>query len=123
NSLILLDNETDKIEIIKKDIHVNALKLYHKYASNLDMRNMSFNFLKANKKVIDLFINKPSSIFGDYVIETLEKITTGNKRISYYKIDEANFMLLWANRIGELTQKSGTSKLTEFLKTYKEEKN
>lgn len=123
NSLILLENETDKIETIKKDIQVNALKLYHKYTNNLDMKNMSFNFIKANKKIADLFLNKSSSIFGDFVIETLEKLTTGNKKINYYKVDEANFMLLWANRIGELMKKGGHAKIDEFLREQEKRKN
>jgi ribosomal protein L25 (general stress protein Ctc) len=116
NSLILLENDTHKIETIKKDIQVNALKLYHKYANTLDIKNMGFSFLKTNKKIADLFLNKPSSIFGDFIIDTLEKVATSNKKINYYKVDEANFMLLWAKRIGELMQKSQKAKLEEFLK-------
>ena len=84
---------------------------------------MGFNFLKANKKVADLFLNKPSSVFGDFVIETIEKLVTGKQKVTFYKVEEANFMLLWANRIGELTQKGGANKLSEFLKKYEEDKN
>jgi hypothetical protein len=122
SSLMLLDEEPNKLEAVKKEIQVNALKLHQKYTGNLDIKNMGFNFLKANKKVADLFLNKPSSVFGDFVIETIEKLVTGKRKVTFYKVEEANFMLLWANRIGELTQKGGANKLSEFLKKYEEDK-
>lgn len=123
DSIALLENENDKIETVKKEIKVNALKLYQKYTGNLDIKDVGFSFLKANKKAADLFLNKPASIFGDFVIETLEKLIIGKRKVTYYKVDEANFMLLWAQRIGELTEKGGNEKLKEFLTEYRKVKN
>ncbi len=119
NSLNLISQDT-KIETAKKEIRVKALKVYNKYAKHLDLKAMTFGVLKFNKKVIDLFTNKATSIFGDYIIETIEKATTGKKKVSYYKVDQAHYMILWANRIGELMQNGGKDKLDEFLKAYAE---
>jgi hypothetical protein len=123
DSLMLLENEDDKVEKVKKEIKVNALKLHSKYVGNLNLKDMGFSFLKANKKVADIFLNKPTSIFGDFIIETVEKLVTSKRKISYYNVDEANFMLLWAERIGELTQKGSQEKLSEFLTEYKKNKD
>jgi hypothetical protein len=117
-SLHLL-SDTKKIETIKKDIHANALKVYNKYANHLDLKAMAFGFLKFNKKIVDLFTNKVTSIFGDFIIEAIEKSSTGKKKIHYYKVDEAHYMIQWANRIGELMSKGGKDKLDLFLKEYK----
>jgi hypothetical protein len=114
DSLHLL-SQTDKIVAVKKDIHMNALKLYNKFGKGLDLKSMTFGFLKFNKKIIDLFINKAASIFGDYLIETFEKAVTTKKKISYYKVDEAHYMIMWANRIGELMQYTGKDGLKKFL--------
>lgn len=123
DSLMLLENEVDKVEKVKKEIKVNALKLHRKYVGNLNLKDMGFSFLKENKKVADIFLNKPTAIFGDFIIETVEKLVTSKRKISYYNVDEANFMLLWAERIGELTQKGGQEKLSEFLTEYKKNKD
>jgi len=121
-SLQLLSH-TSKVDTLKKDIHVNALKVYNKYAKHLDLKAMTFSLLKFNKKIIDLFTNKVTSIFGDYIIEAFEKATTGKKNIFYYKVDEAHYMILWINRIGQLMQKGGKEKLDIFLKNYEEKNN
>jgi hypothetical protein len=122
DSLNLL-SQTNKVDAIKKDIHVNALKLYNKFGKSLDLKAMTFGFLKFNKKIIDLFINKAASIFGDYLIEAVEKATTVRKKISYYKVEEAHYMIMWANRISELMQHTGKDGLDKFLKVHKEKKS
>lgn len=114
DSLNLL-REDNKIDLIKKDIHSNALKVYSKYAKHLDLKAMTFSFLKANKKVADLFVNKQTSAFGDFIIDTIEKISSGKRKVNYYKVEEAHYMILWANRIGEMMQKGGKETLKEFL--------
>jgi hypothetical protein len=119
DSLNLL-SQTDKVDSIKKDIHVSALKLYNKFGKSLDIKAMTFGFLKFNKKIIDLFVNKTASIFGDYLLDSIEKVTTGKKKISYYKVDQAHYMIIWANRIGELMQHTGREGLTKFLDEHKE---
>ncbi len=103
--------EDNKIDLIKKDIHSNALKVYSKYAKHLDLRAMTFSFLKATKNVADLFVNKQTSIFGDFIIDAIEKISSGKRRVNYYKVEEAHYMILWANRIGEMMHKVLISRL------------
>lgn len=117
DSLNLLP-DTKKIEIVKKDIHANALKLYGKYGKNLDLKAMTFSFLKFNKKILDLFINKPASVFGDYLLESFEKATSSKKKIYYYKVEEAHYMIMWANRIGELMKHTGRKGLDTFLQEH-----
>src|SRR6185436_16296525 len=110
--------ESSKIEVAKKEIHINALKVYNKYAKHLDLTGMTFGLLKFNKKLADLFVNKATSVFGDYIIDTIEKATSGKRKVCYYKVDEAHYMIQWANRIGELMSKGGRDKLQEFLDEY-----
>ena len=76
---------------------------------------MTFSFLKANKKVADLFVNKQTSVFGDFIIDAIEKISSGKRKVNYYKVEEAHYMILWANRIGEMMHKGGKDTLKEFL--------
>ena len=78
------------------------------------------NVLKFNKKILDLFVNKTASIFGDYLLESIEKSASGKKKISYYKVDEAHYMIMWANRIGELIQHNGKEGLDKFIKQHKD---
>jgi hypothetical protein len=74
NSLENLEHDVNHIDKVKKDVHVNALKLHAKYAGNLDLKNMGFSFMKTSKKVVDLFLNNPTSIFGDYLIDLVENV-------------------------------------------------
>lgn len=46
DSLNLLKEE-DRIDLIKGDIHSNAAKVYNKYAKYLDLKGMTFGFLKS----------------------------------------------------------------------------
>lgn len=114
DSLSLLGEE-NKIDLLKKDIHSNALKLYSKYAKHLDLKAMTFSFLKTTKNITDLFVNKQTSIFGDFIIDAIEKIGSGKRKVTYYKVEEAHYMILWANRIGEMMHKGGRETLREFL--------
>lgn len=122
NSLGLL-TEDPKIEMVKKEIHINALKVYSKYSNHLDLKAATFGFLKFNKKLADLFIGKSASIFGDFLIEMSEKLIGEKRKISYYKIEEAHTMLLWGNRITELINQGGKEKFDEFLRKYNNNKN
>ena len=122
NSLNLIKEET-KIESIKKDINVNALKVYTKYAKHLDLKTMTFSFIKASKKVADIFVNKQSSIFADFMIDAIEKIVSGKNKINYFNVKEAHYMVVWANRIGQMMQKGGRETLNEFLDEHKRKKS
>jgi hypothetical protein len=121
DSLSLI-SQTNKIETLKKEIHASALKVYNKYGNSLDLRSLTFGFLRFNKKVIDLFVNKAASILGDYLIDSFENVTSGKNRISYYKVDQAHYMIMWANRIGEFMEKAGNDGLSRFLGERKEKK-
>jgi hypothetical protein len=73
-------------------------------------------------KIVDLFTNKATSVLGDFLIEAIEKTTTEKRKVCFYKIDEAHYMIQWANRLGQLMKEGGKDKLDEFLREY-EKKN
>ena len=118
DSLNLL-SQTSKIENIKRDIHVSALKLYNKFGNGLDIKAMTFGFLKFNKKVLELFVNKATSILGDYILDTVENVTSNKKRLSYYKVDEAHYVIMFAKRMEDLRQHAGQDVVKEFLNEHK----
>lgn len=118
DSLNLLKEE-DKIDLIKRDIHSNAVKVYNKYAKYLNLNGMTFGFMKASNRLMELFVNKQASVFGDFFVDIIEKINSRKRIVNYYKVEEAHFMILWANRIGEMMQNGGKESLTEFLEEYK----
>lgn len=114
-SVGLLTEDTSSFFNIKKDIHVNAIKLLNKHSNDLDIKSMSFKFLKFNKTIVDLFTNKTLSIIGDHFIDTIEQYSKVKKSVFFYSLNEANYMILWANRIGELMMKAGNGGIKEFL--------
>jgi len=115
NSLSLLP-VTSKLDLVKKDIQATSLKLYNKYGKQLDLKETAFGFLKFTKRITDLFINKFASLMGDYLIESIQNATAKKKRVTFYNIREAHYMIQWATRIGELMKKTGGDGIGDFLK-------
>jgi hypothetical protein len=121
NSLQLLE-ESNKIALVKKDIQVNALKVYNKYANHIDLKSMSISFLKFGKKAIDLVSNNITSIIGDYLIDALQQSTSNKRKVYFYNCTDSFYPILYANRIGELQRIVGAEKVSELLKSYQKGK-
>jgi hypothetical protein len=64
---------SSKYKTLKKDINVTTLKLFNKYASNINIKETAFSFLKFNKNIIDTFVSKIPSLIGEFVITSFEK--------------------------------------------------
>lgn len=118
NSISLL-SESTRIESAKKEINSNALKVYNKYARHLDLKSMSFGFLRFGKNISDMFTSKPVSLFGDFLIDGLEKTTTNKRKVIFYKIREAHYMIQWMERFSELWKIAGKDKIDELIHGWK----
>jgi len=117
-SLEILPIEGDS-KNLAKDIKKRAIKVYNKHASSLDMKSMTFSFIKSNKKVLDLFTNKITSIIGDFFIASIEKLMTEKKMIHYYDLKDAFLLRLFAERIGELQRVGGKEAFEKVLNEIK----
>jgi len=104
---------------LTNDIKKRAIKIYSKHASSLDMKSMTFSFIKSNKKVLDLFTNKITSIIGDFMIESIEKLVSDKKMIHYYDFKDAFILRLFAERIGELQRVGGKEAFDKVLNEIK----
>jgi hypothetical protein len=113
-SLLLLEHEEKPEKLIKK-IKGKSTKLYNKFSSSLELKDITFSLLKTNKKILDLFTNKATSIIGDFGIEFLEKIVNEKSKIHYYESKENYILRLWADRIGELWKAGGKEDLNKHF--------
>jgi len=105
---------------LNNDIKQRAKRLYNKHTSSLDMKSMTFSFIKSNKKVLDLFTNKITSVIGDLIIESFEKIISEKRMVHFYDFKGAFLLRLFAERINELQKVGGKE---AFIKVLNEIKN
>ena len=117
-SLRLLPIEGDS-KSLTKDIKKKALKVYSKHASSLDMKSMTFSFIKSNKKILDLFTNKITSVIGDFIIDSVEKLVSQKRMIHFYDFKDAFILRLFAERIGELQRVGGKEAFDKVLNEIK----
>jgi len=104
---------------LTNEIKKRAIKVYNKHASSLDMKSMTFSFIKSNKKVLDLFTNKLTSIAGDFIIASIEKLMSEKKMIHFYDFKDAFLLRLFAERIGELQRVGGKDAFEKVLNEIK----
>lgn len=105
---------------LKKDIHVNALKILNKYTGEFSVKEVSFSFLKANKKVVDIFANAVPNIVGDFIINSAEKLTENKRKLYFHEIDEAKFSVLLCRRINEMARQ-GNEKFKSIVSEVSDE--
>lgn len=117
-ALKLLPIEGDS-KSLTKDIKNKAIKVYSKHASSLDMKNITFSFIKSNKKILDLFTNKLTSVLGDVIIESIENAVSNKRMIHFYDFKDAFLLRLFAERIGELQRVGGKETLEKVMNEIK----
>jgi hypothetical protein len=106
---------SDKMELLKKDINSKALKLFNRYGNDFNFKETAFSFVKFNKKILDLFVGKIPSIIGDFVITSTETLTKEKKKIYFHEVNDAKFATLLCNRIDELLKKEGNEGFKKFV--------
>jgi len=106
---------------LNNDIKNRALRIYNKHTSSLDMKSMTFSFIKSNKKILDLFTNKITSVIGDFVIESFEKVISENRMVHFYDFKEAFILRLFAERINELQKVGGKEAFEKVLNEMKKQ--
>jgi len=121
-TLRLLPMESNS-KSLTKDIKKKAIKVYSKHASSLDMKSMTFSFIKSNKKILDLFTNKLTSIMGDFIIESVEKVVSNKRMIHFYDFKDAYILRLFAERIGDLQRTGGKEAFDKVLNEIKKAHN
>lgn len=114
DSLLLLEHEKKPEKLIQK-IKQKSNQIYSKHTASLELKDIAFSLLKTNKRILDLFTNKATSIIGDFGIEFLEKIINEKNKIHYYESKENYVFRLWAERISELRKAGGKDELNKYF--------
>jgi hypothetical protein len=120
DSLCLL-SDPSKLSVIKKDIKTNSFKLLNKYGHSLNLKETAFSFIKFNKTILDLFVSKIPSTIGDFVIQSLEKMTKEKRKVYFYEVEEVKYWYVFCNLIQDCIKKHGPEKFKTIFEELKNE--
>jgi hypothetical protein len=113
----------EKFTSLKKEISINSYKLFSKYGGNLNMKETAFSFVKFNKVILDSFVSNIPSLVGEFVINSVEKISKDKKRISFYEIEESKYANMFCNIFDDAIKKEGHEKFKSIIDEFIESKN